>query len=437
MNNSPSTGTPHKILVIGGGAGGLELVTQLGHRYRKDPNVTVTLVDQKRSHIWKPLLHEVATGSLDPSTDAVIYHAHAVKHHYEFQLGQFCGLSADKKQITLAETLDESGQQVLPERHLDYDTLVMAIGSVSNDFNTPGVSDHCFFLDTAKQAERFHNALINNFMRINQRDSGVLNIAIVGAGATGVELSAELYNVTDMLKSYGLQNMTSDQLKVKLIEAGPRILPALPGRISASARKELSDLGVEVRENTMIQSANEDGFITSEDELIEADMMIWAAGVKAPDFLADLYQFELTRSNQVLVKPTLQSSNNDDIFVIGDCCACALPDGSWVPPRAQSAHQMASLAKQNIINQLQGKPLKDFQYKDHGSLVNLSRYSTVGSLMGNLTKNSMFIEGKIARIVYISLYRMHQIAIHGFFKAMLVFVAEKVSKVVRPKMKLH
>ncbi len=192
MNNSPSTGTPHKILVIGGGAGGLELVTQLGHRYRKDPNVTVTLVDQKRSHIWKPLLHEVATGSLDPSTDAVIYHAHAVKHHYEFQLGQFCGLSADKKQITLAETLDESGQQVLPERHLDYDTLVMAIGSVSNDFNTPGVSDHCFFLDTAKQAERFHNALINNFMRINQRDSGVLNIAIVGAGATGVELSAEL-----------------------------------------------------------------------------------------------------------------------------------------------------------------------------------------------------------------------------------------------------
>lgn len=427
----------HKILVIGGGAGGLELVTQLGHRYKKNPEINVTLVDTKRSHIWKPLLHEVATGSLDPSTDAVVYHAHAMKHHYDFQLGCFSNMNADEQTVTLSETHDENGEVVLPERYLEYDTLILAVGSVSNDFNTPGVAEHCFFLDTAKQAERFHNGLINNFMRINQRDSGVLNISIVGAGATGVELSAELYNVTDMLRSYGLPNMTSQQLKVTLIEAGPRILPALPERISASARKELSALGVDVLENTLIKSANEDGFTTANGELIAADMMIWAAGVKAPDFIADLYQFELTRTNQILVKPTLQSSVHDNVYVIGDCCACAQTDGSWVPPRAQSAHQMASLVKQNIKLQQQDKPLKSFIYKDHGSLVNLSRYSTVGSLMGNLTKNSMFIEGKVARIVYISLYRMHQIAIHGFFKAMLVYIAEKVSKVVRPKMKLH
>ncbi|WP_415888316.1 NAD(P)/FAD-dependent oxidoreductase [Neptuniibacter sp. SY11_33] len=428
---------PHKILVIGGGAGGLELVTQLGHRYRKNPSVEVTLVDQKRSHIWKPLLHEVATGSLDPNTDGVVYHAHAVKHHYEFELGTFCGLNKDSKTVTLAETVDEDGVQILPERHLQYDTLVLAIGSVSNDFKTPGVKDHCFFLDTAKQAERFHNALINNFMRVNQRENGVLNIAIVGAGATGVELAAELYNVTDMLKSYGLPKMTAKQLKVTLIEAGPRILPALPARISGSARDELAALGVDVCEDTLIKSANANGFETADGSEIEADMMIWAAGVKAPDFLADLYGFELTRTNQILVKPTLQSSIDDSIYVIGDCCACAQEDGSWVPPRAQSAHQMASIVKKNIILTEKGKPLKNFVYKDHGSLVNLSRYSTVGSLMGNLSKNSMFIEGKIARIVYVSLYRMHQIAIHGFFKAMIVYIAEKIGKVVRPKMKLH
>jgi len=398
---------PHRILVIGGGAGGLELVTQLGHRYRKKPNITVTLVDQKRSHIWKPLLHEVATGSLDPSTDAVTYHAHAVKHHYEFQLGCFSDLDTESQTVTLSEKVDENGRVILPERYLKYDTLVLGIGSVSNDFKTPGVAEH------------------------------VLNIAIVGGGATGVELSAELHNVTDMLRSYGLPNMTAQQLKVTLIEAGPRILPALPERISNSARQELSDIGVQVAENTMIKSASPEGFTTSEGDLIEADMMIWAAGVKAPDFIADLYKFELTRTNQILVKPTLQSSLHDNIFVIGDCCACEQEDGSWVPPRAQSAHQMASLVKENIKLKLQGKPLKSFIYKDHGSLVNLSRYSTVGSLMGNLTKNSMFIEGKIARVVYISLYRMHQIAIHGFFKAMLVYIAEKVSKVVRPKMKLH
>lgn len=428
---------PHRILVVGGGAGGLELVTQLGHRYRKNPDVQVTLVDKKRSHIWKPLLHEVATGTLDSSTDAVIYHAHAAKHFYQFQLGCFVGMNPGDKTITLGEIRDDADQVILPERHLSYDTLVLAIGSVSNDFNTPGVKEHCFFLDTASQAERFHNALINNFMRINQQDSGVLNIAIVGGGATGVELSAELYNVTDMLSSYGLPNMTAEQLKVTLIEAGPRILPALPERISYAARHELEQIGVSVCENTLIKSASAEGFTTANGDLIAADMMIWAAGVKAPDFLADLYQFELSRSNQIKVRPSLQSTRHEDIFVIGDCCACEQLDGTLVPPRAQSAHQMASLVKENIKLRLQGKELKSFVYKDHGSLVNLSRYSTVGSLMGNLTRNSMFIEGKIARMVYISLYRMHQIAIHGFFKAMLVYVAEKVSKVVRPKMKLH
>jgi NADH dehydrogenase len=428
---------PHKILVIGGGAGGLELATQLGHRYRKNDTIEVTLVDLNRSHIWKPLLHEVATGSLDASTDAVVYHAHAAKHHYHFQLGRFSGLDSQNKTITLAETSDEKGETILPERKLSYDTLVLGIGSVSNDFNTPGVAEHCYFLDTVTQASRFHNALLNNFMRINQQDSGVLNIAIVGAGATGVELAAELYNVTDMLKTYGMPNMTANQLKVHLIEAGPRILPALPTRISVSARTELTELGVQVKENTLVKSAQTQGIVTADDQLIQADMMIWAAGVKAPDFLADLKQFELTRNNQILVKPTLQSRLNEEIFVIGDCCACAQPDGSWVPPRAQSAHQMASLVKHNIHNRLHNKPLKNYLYKDHGSLVNLSRYSTVGSLMGNLTKNSMFIEGKIARLVYISLYRMHQVAIHGWVKAAVVILAEKLSKVVKPKMKLH
>mgnify|MGYP000285679890 CR=1 FL=1 len=427
-----------KIIIVGGGAGGLELATQLGHRYGRKGTAEITLVDRNRSHIWKPLLHEVATGSLDINTDGVVYHAHAARHGYNFQLGEFCGLDPDQKTITLKPTHDESGQQVLPERTLSYDTLVMAIGSVSNDFGTPGVAEHCYFLDSHKQAERFHHGLLNNFMRINQQaHDGQLHIAIVGGGATGVELSAELYHVTDLLKSHGMPNMTAKQLKITLIEAGPRILPALPDRIALAARQALVKLGVEVRENVRVQSASGEGFETSEGELIPADMMIWAAGVKAPDFLADLDVFELTRNNQIIVRPTLQSKKHDDIYVIGDCCGCEQPDGSWVPPRAQSAHQMASQVKQNIALTLKGQAQKPYIYKDHGSLVNLSRYSTVGSLMGNLTGDNMFIEGKLARVVYMSLYRMHQIAIHGWTKAMLVMVAEKIGKVVRPKMKLH
>ncbi len=427
-----------KIIIIGGGAGGLELATRLGHQYGKKGTADITLVDRNRSHIWKPLLHEVATGSLDINTDGVVYHAHAAKHCYNFQLGEFCGLNAEEKTVQLRATFDEEGNQVLPERTLSYDTLVMAIGSVSNDFGTPGVAEHCFFLDSHKQAGRFHDALLNNFLRINQQpDVDKLHIAIVGGGATGVELSAELYHVTELIKSYGMPNITASQLKISLIEAGPRILPALPDRIALAARQALVKLGVAVRENVKVQSATAEGFQTADGESINADMMIWAAGVKAPDFLSQLDAFELTRNNQIIVRPTLQSTRHDDIYVIGDCCGCEQPDGSWVPPRAQSAHQMADQVRKNIGLLRKGKPQQSYIYKDHGSLVNLSRYSTVGSLMGNLTGDNMFIEGRIARVVYMSLYRMHQIAIHGWAKAMLVIVAEKIGKVVRPKMKLH
>ena len=430
------------IVIVGGGAGGLELATRLGHRFGKKKLANIILVDRNRTHIWKPLLHEVATGSLDIHTDGVVYRAHSSAHYYQFQLGTMIGLNQQSKCIKLQALFDEQGKEVLPERELAFDTLVLAVGSVSNDFGTPGIAENSFFLDSHQQAERFHRALLNQFMRINQQSSeGELKLAIVGGGATGVELAAELYHVADLLKIYGMPDMSAKRLKIDLIEAGPRILPALPARIAGAAKAELAKLGVTVHENVRVTSANAQGFLASkagkEGELIAADLMVWAAGVKAPDFIQQLELFETNRGGQIIVKPTLQSTVDDHIYVIGDCCACEQSDGSWVPPRAQSAHQMASLVYDNIVLADQGKPLSDYIYKDHGSLVNLSKYSTVGSLMGNLTKGSMFVEGRIARLVYISLYRMHQIAIHGWFKAAAVMLAQKIGSAVKPKMKLH
>ncbi len=258
----------------------------------------------------------------------------------------------------------------------------------------------------------------------------------MGAGATGVELSAELYHVADLLKSYGMPEMSAKRLDIELIEAGQRILPALPERIATSAKKELKRLGVSILEGTRIIKAEKGGFITAEGKNIESDLMIWAAGVKAPNFVAHL-GLETNRNNQVVVRPSLQSKEFDNIYVIGDCCACIQANGSFVPPRAQAAHQMASLVFKNIQATFRGEKLKDYRYKDHGSLVNLSSYSTVGSLMGNLTGGSMFIEGRLARLVYISLYRLHLIAIHGWVKAFIIMMAKRVSKVLKPKMKLH
>ncbi|WP_375750358.1 NAD(P)/FAD-dependent oxidoreductase [Vibrio sp. HN007] len=427
-----------RIIVVGGGAGGLELATKLGHTLGRKGKAEITLVDRKASHLWKPLLHEVATGSLDEGVDALSYRSHAKNHGFKFRLGSLENIDREGKYITLSAVSDEKGEQIMPTRQFPYDILVMALGSTSNDFNTPGVRENCIFLDSPEQARRFREEMNNEFLKLHWKQySGTVDIAIVGAGATGVELSAELHNAIKELRNYGFDDLDSSKLNVNLIEAGERILPALPARISSAAHSELTKLGVTVRTTTMVTKADEDGLTTKDGEKIPAQIMVWAAGIKAPDFIKGIAGLETNRINQLVVKDTLQTTRDDSIFVIGDLAQCTQPDGSFVPPRAQAAHQMASQAFKNIIAQLNGKALKPYIYKDHGSLVSLSRFSTVGSLMGNLTKGSMMVEGRIARVVYISLYRMHQMALHGMFKTGLMMLVGRINRVLRPNLKLH
>ncbi|MBS0847612.1 NAD(P)/FAD-dependent oxidoreductase [Citrobacter sp. JGM124] len=428
-----------KIVIVGGGAGGLELATQLGKKLGRSKKAEITLVDRNHSHLWKPLLHEVATGSLDEGVDALSYLAHARNNHFHFQLGSVTDLDREAKMLTIAELRDEKGDLLVGERQLPYDTLVMALGSTSNDFNTPGVKENCIFLDNPHQARRFHTEMLNLFLKYSAQGntSETVNIAIVGGGATGVELSAELHNAVKQLHSYGYKGLTRDALNVTLVEAGERILPALPPRISAAAHSELTKLGVNVLTQTMVTSAQADGLNTKDGQFIKADLMVWAAGIKAPDFMKELAGLETNRINQLVVEPTLQTTRDPNIYAIGDCASCARPEGGFVPPRAQAAHQMASRALSNIIAGMKDKPLKPYVYKDHGSLVSLSRFSTVGSLMGNLMSGSMMVEGRIARMVYISLYRMHQIALHGYIKTGLMMVVGSINRVIRPRLKLH
>jgi NADH dehydrogenase len=435
-----------KIVIVGGGAGGLELATRLGRKLGKKGKAQITLVDRNRTHLWKPLLHEVAAGSLDAGVDALSYQSQARHNAFEFQLGTLTDIKRQDKRIVLAPIYGEKGEEVLGEREIEYDYLVFALGSVSNDFNTPGVRDNCIFLDSADQAFRFHNILMDKFLRFagsrttsnaDIPQDGNIKIAIVGAGATGIELSAELYNAVEELTAYGYKNLSRRSLKVTVVEAGPRILPALPERISGAAHHELAELGVDIRTATFVSEATDKGLMTKDGELIEADLMVWAAGVKAPDFLKEIGGLETNRANQLVVKGTLQTTVDDHIYAIGDCAACAMEDGKLVPPRAQSAHQMATQAMKNILAQINGGELKAYQYVDYGSLVSLSNFSTVGSLMGNLMRGSMMIEGRIARMMYISLYRMHQVALYGYVKTGLIMLVGQLNRILRPRLKLH
>ena len=302
-----------QIVVVGGGAGGLELVRRLGAKFGRR-NHDIILVDQNLSHIWKPLLHEVAAGSLDANLDEVGYRSHCARWGYRFFQGSLESIDRRGRTIRLAPVRDDKGKEVIGAHTIRYDMLVLAMGSVSNDFGVPGVKEHCLYLDSRKQADRFRTRLLNHCLRVSRAmltdpsaDERV-KVAIVGGGATGVELAAELYNSAAGLKHYGLEVFDESRLDVTLLEAGSRILPALPERLSDSARAELTALGVEVREGVQVVKATEAALITKDGEEIEADLMVWAAGVKGADFIAQL-GLEVTPRNQIVVKPTLQTVN--------------------------------------------------------------------------------------------------------------------------------
>ncbi|MDX1369604.1 NAD(P)/FAD-dependent oxidoreductase [Pseudomonas sp.] len=433
----------HRILIVGGGAGGLELATRLGRTLGKRGKAKVTLVDTNLTHIWKPLLHEVAAGSLNSSEDELNYVAQAKWNHFEFQLGRMTGLDRAEQRITLSATLDERGEVLVPERQLGYDSLVIAVGSTTNDFGTAGAAEHCLFLDTREQAERFHSQLLSHYLRAHASQSDtteLINVAIVGAGATGVELAAELHHAAHQLAAYGLDSIHPENMRITLIEAGPRVLPALPERISKPVHKTLESLGVTVMTNASVSQVTRDALLTAQGDTITASLKVWAAGIRAPGFLKDLDGLESNRINQLQVRPTLQTTRDDNIFAFGDCAACPQPgsEGRNVPPRAQAAHQQASLLAKSLKLRVdgQGQALPEYRYRDYGSLISLSTFSAIGNLMGNLT-GSVMLEGWLARVFYVSLYRMHQMALYGPLRTMLLMLSDRIGRSTEPRLKLH
>ncbi|MBS3965144.1 MAG: NAD(P)/FAD-dependent oxidoreductase [Methylomonas sp.] len=428
----------HTILIVGGGAAGLELATALGQRLGKPGLAEVTLLDAASTHIWKPLLHEVASGTL-AEAEQIEYLAQAHRNHFRFLLGKMVGLDRSAKEIIVGAVVNKQGVELIPQRRFRYDSLVMAVGSVSNTFGIEGVEQHCRFIDTTKEAFRFQKQLVETYYlqsyanQSRQRDKP-LAIVIVGAGATGVELAAELREVTKLLATYGLED--SIDVNITLIEAANQLLPALPPGLSQATQQQLGKLGIHLKLGRRVVKVTETTVHTHDGEVFDADLKVWAAGIKAPDWMKQLDGLETNHINQLVVDQTLKTSD-DDIFAMGDCAACAWTGhGGNVPPRAQAAHQQASTLAKTLANRLQGKPAVTFVYHDYGSLVSLGKFSTVGSLMGSLM-GTVSVGGFIAYLVYLSLYKMHQIAIHGYFRTAMLTLSNLFRRSTHAKIKMH
>ena len=435
-----------QIVVVGGGAGGLELVRRLGARYGRERH-DIILVEKNRTHVWKPLLHEVAAGSLDANLDEVGYRSHCHRWGYRYFLGT---LEGDRPRAPPGHRSRRCSTRTAASsiaRHaIRYDYLVIAVGSVTNDFGTPGVAENCMFLDDRAGADRFRNRLLNHCLRVSRAMSAHpaadahVRIAIVGGGATGVELAAELYNSAAALRHYGLEVFDES----RLADHPDRGRPAHPAGAARTARRR-------PRRPSSRRSAcgcctggrgdrgDRDAIVTAErraDRGRPHGLGGRGQGAAVPRRRSGS---RASRNSQLVVRA--DAADHPRRADLRDRRLLLLrPPGAErpVPPRAQAAHQMAGTAFANLVRLMRRQAAQGrSSTSDHGSLVSLSRFSTVGSLMGNLVGGRMAIEGRLARLVYTSLYRMHLIAIHGWLKGAGAAAVGRVNRIIRPRLKLH
>ncbi|CAM4437712.1 MAG: hypothetical protein LEGION0398_MBIBDBAK_00560 [Legionellaceae bacterium] len=516
----------HRLLIVGGGAGGLELATQLGNTLGKNKLANITLVDQLLMHFdsvaifeapfgtskspkgtkivdkyacgspgrpayarydttrchnftstndlstvlwtlyfafgktsgttvyqglsasllrrflgrqrWKPLWHEVAAGSLDSNVNELNFKVHAHRHSFYFELGKMVNLNRKEKYIELAPISDpENNELLISSRKIFYDTLIISIGSIANDFGTKGAKENCFYLDKYHQLYRFRQHFLNQFLLMEHNINTPLNIAIIGGGATGVELAAELREASKNAFHYGLAHINPlTQVNITLIEASPTLLQGLSTKLIQSVMEVLKDRNISVMTGERVVEVTPAGVKTESNTWIPAQIKVWTAGIKAPAFLKNLEGLETNSLNQLLVKPTLQTTMDNAIFAFGDCASCPYPGHDKpVPARAQAAHQQADFLIKAINLLLHEKELPTFRYKDQGSLITLSHYTAIGSISNWLKRFKL--EGKIARLTYLLLYKMHQYRLHGFWNVFLMTLADFLLWKIKPRLKLH
>ncbi len=424
------------IVIVGGGAAGLALATRLGRGHGRAADVT--LIDREHSHVWKPRLHAVAAGTFDAALGQVGFLAHASRNGFRYVPGELAALDASGREIILSPVLDAEGSILLDERRVRYDVLVLAVGSTADDFGIPGVREHCHFIDSRAQAERFNAALRAATLQCLADDSRhTLDIGIVGGGATGVELAAEIATALDLAAGYGLPGLR-DRLRLSVVEAAPRLLPPLPEELAHAAHRGLERLGVRVVTGASVSEVKEDRLVLEGGEPVPATLSVWAAGIRAPEAAAQLEGVEHARGGRIVIRPTLQSSVDDDIFVLGDCAWLAPPGSDdALPATAQVAQQQSRHLARAMRGHLAGRALPAFSHTPRGALVTLGHYDAYGSLANSGTlRNGLFVRGTLAQFSYGLLYRRQQATLHGLPRTMLYWLVDALTAAARPRVRL-
>ena len=435
-----------RIVIVGGGAGGLHLATRLGDTVGRRGQADVVLVDRYPTHFWKPLLHEAASGHRDPASHTIEYAAQAKRHGFRFVQGALQRVDRAARTATIAAVHDADGTEILPQRELDYDDLVLAVGSVTNFFNVPGAARHALPLENLDQAEDFRRKFLAACTKANHlaeqqpaRRAAPICINVIGAGATGVELAAALRHAIQQLTTYRFKALVSARdVHIRLIEGGPRILPALDERLSGKMHAQLRTLNVDVLTETRVAEVGADAVTTATGERLASDITIWAAGVAGPAILRELGDIALNRSNQVIVTDTLQTPDDPHVYAFGDCAACPSADASgFLPPRAQVAHQQAVYLGEALVRRLAGKPVTGFTFRDAGTVVSLGQAGAVYQGDLGVRSRSLIVDGLAAIGLYKFLYRKHLFSVYGLKRALFQSLSHWLQSRNQPSIKLH
>ncbi len=425
-----------RILIVGGGIAGLTLATQFGQRLGKSGKAEVTLLDKQGAHVWKPMLHTFAAGTANAHRQKIPFAAQASRCGFRFLPGAMKSLDRERQELTVEAIKSPDGEQILAERRLSYDYLFLTCGSKANDFGTPGIAEHCHFIDDLNQAEAFNERLYAELLRTAELGQA-LSISIVGGGATGVELAAEISQLLDIASNYGAGDLRP-RLRLSLIESSPRILAAFPEQVSAAAAQQLKALGIEIRTGVRVMGADETGFQLRDGSRLNANLRVWAAGVRAPEAVAALDGFELTPVGQITVNARLQSKTDKRVFALGDCSSYT-PKGAErpLPPSAQVARQQALHLTRHFPAWLDKQvEIPDFELRDLGALVSLSGYNAFGTLGRHGLFSNLFIRGRFAQLSHVMLYRLHQAQLHGWGRASLLWLSDAIASAVRPSIRV-
>ncbi|XXF79512.1 NAD(P)/FAD-dependent oxidoreductase [Myxococcaceae bacterium GXIMD 01537] len=354
---------PH-VVILGGGFAGLHAAQRL-----KRAPVRVTLVDRHNHHLFQPLLYQVATATLSPSEVASPLRGLLGRYGMSVQLAEATGIDVEGKRV------------LLKDGELSYDYLIIATGATHSYFGRDDWAPYAMGLKTIEDAVEIRRRVLLAF-EMAERESDprshreLLTFVLIGGGPTGVELAGALAEISRHSLRHNFQHIDPADARILLLEGLDRLLPTYPSDLSEKAKRSLERLGVEVRTKTRVTEIDETGVYIGA-EYIPARTVLWAAGVAASP-LARSLGVELDRSGRVPVTPALTVPGRNDIFVVGDLSLVRRDDGVPVPGIAPAAMQEGAHAAENIVRQVEGKPLASFNYWDRGTFAVIGRGAAVG-----------------------------------------------------------